>query len=77
MILDDIIALQDKEGVCYEMSTKSFQTEFVFTQKSGKNLAKALSSAPNKNEHLKISKPVKFVNRNDKKTIESILKDFT
>lgn len=58
------------------MSTKSFQTEFIFTQKSGKNLAKALSSTPNKNENLKINKPVKFVNKNDNKTIQSILKDF-
>lgn len=61
--------------MCYRMSTKSFQTEFIFTQKSGRCLAKAIDSTDQK-EKLGIEKPVKFIQKNDKKAISSILKDF-
>ncbi|WP_164505075.1 hypothetical protein [Companilactobacillus hulinensis] len=57
------------------MSTKSFQTEFVFSQKGGKKLAVALKNDKVK-KTVRISKPVKFINKNDRKSINSILDDF-
>lgn len=58
------------------MSTKSFQTEFIFTQKSGKSLANTLSNISVNNESIRIKKTVKFVDKKDIKTINSVLKDF-
>ena len=47
------------------MSTKSFQTEFSFNQKTGKNLAVALDGS--RKTDTKILKSVKFLtNKNDK-----------
>lgn len=57
------------------MATKSFQTEFTFNQKSGKNLAYALDGS--RKTDTKVSKPIKFLtNKNDKKKINDIMKDF-
>lgn len=57
------------------MSTKSFQTEFSFNQKTGKNLAVALDGS--RKTDTKILKSVKFLtNKNDKEKIEDIIRNF-
>lgn len=57
------------------MATKSFQTEFTFNQKTGRKLATALDGS--RKTDINLSKPVEFLtNKNDKKKINDIIKDF-
>ncbi|CAJ1186928.1 hypothetical protein [Companilactobacillus nantensis] len=57
------------------MATKSFQTEFTFNQKTGRKLAIALDGS--RKTDINLSKPVEFLtNKNDKKKINDIIKDF-